>query len=376
MVTYASEKLVADSRVKKFDYTLSPERCTLNFYGPGIDEPICMINISGGNETIYFYHFDGLESVTALSNSSGTIIERYSYDVFGEPNRTSSIGNPYLFTGRQYDDETGNYYYRARYYKPTIGRFLQTDKVGYADGLNMYSYCGNNPLNWTDPYGLCKDGWLDGFLDWLSGTSIGPLIGFGPEGYSAYQAWSDFSVGYSMAGQGVVNVFTGGMFNRNYGIFYNTFNNQWAALGYENSVNSPEFRSGERGGRIGETFLLGAAGAWAWQAVGGPTMNVSVGELYGQTHIAYGTGSTTLEALGTAGQIQVYSGATFTGSVATIEGIPILSSGAIAATEGMAATNCLTAAGYAYTVSGGAAVGVGIGAVSSTPIWVPSLVEP
>jgi RHS repeat-associated protein len=84
-------------------------------------------------------------------------VERYSYDVFGEPSATSSIGNPYLFTGREYDNETGNYYYRARYYNPSIGRFLQPDPVGHADSMNLYSYVGNNPLNWIDPYGLQKE---------------------------------------------------------------------------------------------------------------------------------------------------------------------------------------------------------------------------
>ncbi len=117
-----------------------------------------MINVSGGNETKYYYHFDGTGSVIALSNINGNVVERYSYDVFGEPNRVSNIGNPYLFTARAYDAESGNYYYRARYYKPSIGRFLQTDRIGYTDGLNMYSYCGNNPLNFTDPFGLCKGG--------------------------------------------------------------------------------------------------------------------------------------------------------------------------------------------------------------------------
>ena len=91
------------------------------------------------------------------------IVERYSYDVFSqptirgpsdEPRATSLYSNPYMFTGREYDSETGLYYYRARYYKPSVGRFLQTDPIDYASGLNLYTYCGNNPLNFIDPWGL------------------------------------------------------------------------------------------------------------------------------------------------------------------------------------------------------------------------------
>ena len=55
-------------------------------------------------------------SVIALSDVNSVIVERYSYDVFGKPSNTSDVNNPYLFTGRRYDDETGLYYYRARYY--------------------------------------------------------------------------------------------------------------------------------------------------------------------------------------------------------------------------------------------------------------------
>ncbi len=67
-------------------------------YGPGIDEPICMIDVADSN-TVYYYHFDGLGSVVALSDVNGVIVEEYSYDVFGEPNRASDVNNPYLFTG-------------------------------------------------------------------------------------------------------------------------------------------------------------------------------------------------------------------------------------------------------------------------------------
>jgi RHS repeat-associated protein len=107
-------------------------------YGPGIDEPICLIVVNGQSETKYYYHFDGLGSVIALSNDNREIVERYSYDVFGEPNTTSSLGNPYLFTGRAYDSEVGLYYYRARYYKPSIGRFLQTDPGIIRDSHLLY----------------------------------------------------------------------------------------------------------------------------------------------------------------------------------------------------------------------------------------------
>jgi RHS repeat-associated protein len=72
-----------------------------------------------------------------------------------------------MFTGRRFDIETGLYYYRARYYNPHIGRFMQTDPVGYGAGINWYLYCGNNPLSWVDSTGRepvrirNKPGWIN-----------------------------------------------------------------------------------------------------------------------------------------------------------------------------------------------------------------------
>jgi len=139
-------------------------------YGPGIDEPICMIDVADDNK-VYYYHFDGLGSVIALTDTSGTFVEYYEYDVFGQPTiwdastmeivESSTVGNPYMFTARRYDDETGLYYYRARYYDPYIGRFLQTDPIGYYGGLNLYTYCWSNSINWVDPHGLLTLPWTD-----------------------------------------------------------------------------------------------------------------------------------------------------------------------------------------------------------------------
>ena len=135
-------------------------------YGPGIDEPICMIDVAGGG-ALYYYHFDGLGSVVALSDNAGAIVERYEYSAYGqtqilspshEPRATSDYSNPYMFTGRRLDDETGLYYYRARMYHPELGRFMQPDPIGYLGGLNLYAYVKNNPLKWIDPWGLVPKG--------------------------------------------------------------------------------------------------------------------------------------------------------------------------------------------------------------------------
>jgi len=74
-------------------------------------------------------------------------------------NRQSAIGNRYLFQGREYDAATGLYYFRARWYDPDSGRWLSKDPIGIRGGLNQYEFCASNPVNFTDPLGLCEKGW-------------------------------------------------------------------------------------------------------------------------------------------------------------------------------------------------------------------------
>lgn len=120
--------------------------------GPGVDEPLAETR-SG---TTSYYEADGLGSITSLSNSSGALANTYTYDSFG--NLTASSGtivNPYRYTGREFDSETALYYYRARYYDPTNGRFLSEDPTRFSAGVNFYPYALNNPADFADPTGLC-----------------------------------------------------------------------------------------------------------------------------------------------------------------------------------------------------------------------------
>jgi len=135
-------------------------------YGGYIDEPLTM---ERGGAT-YTYHRDALGDVTEMTSASSTLIERYEYDAYGTPHffdstgnplATSVIGNPWLFTGRQYDGESSNYYYRARMYEPGVGRFVQMDPAGYVDGMGLYTYVRNSPIRVVDPTGrvsqCCND---------------------------------------------------------------------------------------------------------------------------------------------------------------------------------------------------------------------------
>ena len=107
-----------------------------------------------------FYHADGLGAVTSLSNAAGALAQTYTFDSFGKQTAaTGSLTNPFQYTGRESDTETGLYYYRARYYDPATGRFLSEDPARFASGTNdFFTYVENSSLNFRDPFGLQKSG--------------------------------------------------------------------------------------------------------------------------------------------------------------------------------------------------------------------------
>jgi RHS repeat-associated protein len=121
--------------------------------GPRVDEPIVWYEGSGTSDRRWL-HADERGSVIAASASSGAAINVNRYDEYGIP-ASGNIGR-LGYTGQAWIPELGMWYYRARVYSPTLGRFMQADPIGYADGMSWYNYVGSDPVNGTDPSGLAE----------------------------------------------------------------------------------------------------------------------------------------------------------------------------------------------------------------------------
>ena len=136
-----------------------------------------------------------LNSTLALSqaSSSGSIVESYVYDAYGNVTirngsgtviPTSAYGNRFLFQGREYDYTTQLYHFRARRYDPETGRWLSNDPIGISGGLNLYAFCSNDPVNFVDPSGLAilQNG-TDKPIIVSGGLGFGNGHGFSPNVY-------------------------------------------------------------------------------------------------------------------------------------------------------------------------------------------------
>jgi len=158
-----------------------------NLYGPGADEILVRHQINTGGYV--HYHLDAMGNVQFLLGADNLGLEKYTYDAFGQPTITdwdghyqkiSQYGNRFMFTGREYIYTLGLYDYRHRLYHPGLGRFIQTDPIGFkGDPMNLYRYCSGNPINHSDPTGLqslTASTW--NHLLWLRGGSPFSSHGF------------------------------------------------------------------------------------------------------------------------------------------------------------------------------------------------------
>lgn len=107
--------------------------------GPGIDNKLRLTDSRlSATGPLYFLH-DHLGSTTALTNSLGVVVSQINYDSFGNPSASANLTR-YTYTGREFDSDTGLYYYRARWYDPQVGRFISEDPIGLSGGINQFAY--------------------------------------------------------------------------------------------------------------------------------------------------------------------------------------------------------------------------------------------
>jgi RHS repeat-associated protein len=120
-------------------------------HGPGIDNPLTMRR----NGLSYHYHEDPLGSIVLLTDATKAVVRSFTYDAFGKIlAQTGTLENPYTYTSREWDTETGLYFYRARHYDPAAGRFLQVDPIEPRwDDPNPYVYVKNSPIGRIDAWG-------------------------------------------------------------------------------------------------------------------------------------------------------------------------------------------------------------------------------
>lgn len=136
-----------DDVVEDLDSSLAVITSYLN--GLGSDDHLRQTNTTTG---VSYFLTDHHGSTSALTDSSGTVVETLNYDAFG--NTAGSSRTRYTYTGREADPDTGLFYYRARYYDSESGRFISEDPIGLSGGLNLYRYVSQDPVNKRDPSGL------------------------------------------------------------------------------------------------------------------------------------------------------------------------------------------------------------------------------
>ncbi len=200
------------------------------------------------SDQVNVYHYNAIGNTIAITNQTGTIINKYAYTPFGRlANEEETLSQPFKFVGKYgiMSEQNGLYYMRARYYDAETGRFISEDPIGFAGGdVNLYAYVQNNPVMFVDPSGEFL---INGIT-----AGIGAFIG---AGFNAYSTWQEGGSGWQIVGSAALGAVAGGAA----GLMLNPL-----MYGTVNGVASGVANIGDqwvRGGQFDEWEAITATGA-------------------------------------------------------------------------------------------------------------------